>query len=72
MYLDSMMKKIPQQVLIKFENGLLKNNILADQQFFYKKWLRYYFDFCSKYKHDSQNPESLPHFINKLREKKTN
>ncbi len=34
-----------------------------------KKWLRYYIDFCFKYDHDSKHPESLPLFINKLRQK---
>ncbi|WP_457552174.1 integron integrase [Desulfobacula sp.] len=64
------MKKISQQVLIKFENGLSKNNIPVEQHGFCKKWLRYYIDFCFKYDHDFKNSESLSHFINKLREKK--
>lgn len=32
--------------------------------------MRYYLDFCHKYKHDPQNIDSLPLFINKLRDKK--
>ncbi len=31
--------------------------------------LRYYLDFCLKYKFNQSNKENLPHFINKLREK---
>ncbi|MCK5096701.1 MAG: integron integrase, partial [Desulfobacteraceae bacterium] len=31
---------------------------------------RYYLDFCHKYKHNPQTSESLPKFINKLRDKK--
>ena len=39
---------------------------------FYKKWLRYYLDFCVKYHYESSSKESLPHFIQKLRHKKQN
>jgi integron integrase len=36
----------------------------------YKKWLRYYLDFCNKYKHPSLQNKSMPLFIEKLKEKK--
>jgi hypothetical protein len=36
----------------------------------YKKWLRYYLDFCRKYHFPSTRKESLPRFISKLQEKK--
>ena len=36
----------------------------------YKKWLRYYRDFCRKYNFPPICKESLPHFIRKLQEKK--
>jgi len=35
----------------------------------YRKWLRYYLDFCQKYGFQSDT-KSLPHFIKKLKEKK--
>ncbi|MEW6163331.1 MAG: integron integrase [Nitrospirota bacterium] len=35
----------------------------------YRKWLRYYLDFCSKYHFGHLNKESLPQFIKKLHEK---
>jgi len=65
------MKTIPQQVLAKFEVRLCKKNIPTDQTVHYRKWLRYYIDFCFKYQFDPKKSESLPDFINKLRDKKT-
>ncbi len=67
-----MMKTIPQEFLIKFDAQLLKNGIPSKNHIFFKKWLRYYLDFCSKYGHDPKHTESLPNFINKLREKNQN
>ena len=32
----------------------------------YRKWLRYYVDFCHKYHFHESERESLPHFIKKL------
>ncbi|MBN2542208.1 hypothetical protein JXI42_05030, partial [bacterium] len=32
----------------------------------YLKWLRYYIDFCKKYRHTSASRDSLPLFIKKL------
>ncbi len=65
-----MMKTIPQQVLAQFKTGLKRNNIPVDQHTYYKKWLRYYLDFCFKYDHGPKNSESLKYFVYKLREKK--
>ena len=36
----------------------------------YEKWLRFYLDFCRKYRHPAEASESLLHFIQKLREKR--
>ena len=35
----------------------------------FRKWLRYYLDFCKKYNHSESENESLPLFIKKLQEK---
>jgi len=37
---------------------------------YYRKWLRYYLDFCQKYGFIQSDTKSLPHFIKKLKEKK--
>jgi hypothetical protein len=36
---------------------------------YYKKWLRYYLDFCQKYNHPISTKESLGAFIKKLQQK---
>jgi len=64
------MIKIPQQVIEQFDNWLDKDKVPVGKQNLFKKWVRYYLDFCHKYKHHPQNTESLPLFINKLRGKK--
>jgi hypothetical protein len=35
----------------------------------YAKWLRFYWDFCHKYRHDSFHLDSLPLFLKKLQDK---
>jgi len=65
-----MMKKIPQEFLKQFDAQLIKNSVPSNKHSFCRKWLRYYIDFCFKYGHGSKKPDSLPLFINKLREKK--
>ncbi|MCP3892950.1 MAG: integron integrase, partial [Desulfobulbaceae bacterium] len=65
-----MMIKIPQQIMQQFDIWLDRDKVPVDKHDFFKKWLRYYLDFCQKYEHAPQNIESLPLFINKLREKK--
>jgi len=37
--------------------------------FYYRKWLKYYLDFCLKYHHEKSKKESLPHFFQKLKDK---
>jgi len=64
------MEKIPQQLLKRFDVQLIKNKVFSGHHNLFRKWLRYYIDFCNKYGKDSKNTESLPHFINKLREKR--
>ena len=63
------MKTIPKKVLVQFDSQLNAKGIPPKLHSFYRKWLRFYLDFCHKYDNDSKNPETLPLFINKLREK---
>ncbi len=63
------MKIVPQELLIQFDAQMNAKGILAELQAFYRRWLRFYLDFCHKYGHAPKNADSLPHFINKLREK---
>ena len=64
------MIKISQQIIQQFDSLLEKNKIPVNKHIFFKKWLRYYLDFCHKYKHYPTNTESVQFFINKLRDKK--
>ena len=63
------MKIIPQELLKQFDERLNARRISKGLHGFYRKWLRFYLDFCEKYKKDPLNPDSLPDFINKLRDK---
>ncbi len=49
---------------------LKKRSIPDSSHAEYKKWLRYYLDFCGKYPLSDSKSERVKLFINKLREKK--
>lgn len=64
------MLTIPSTLQKKFEI-YLKNKAIPDKHHgVYKKWLRYYLDFCLKYNFPPRQKESLPQFIKKLDEKR--
>ncbi len=42
--------EINQNLLISYNRELVYKNIPAKEQQYYVKWLRYYLDFCNKYK----------------------
>ena len=63
------MLKLPVTLNQQFDN-LLQNKSFSDKdRAFYKKWLRFYWDFCHKYQYDVFNSESLPLFLQKLQNK---
>ncbi len=64
------MKPIPQTLLKKFDSMLNAKAVEPERHKYYIKWLRFYLDFCHKYQNDPRQPDSLPLFIKKLREKK--
>ena len=64
------MLAIPSALQALFEEHLRNKAIPNKLQGPYKKWLRYYRDFCKKYEFTAVNKESVPHFIRKLQEKK--
>jgi len=45
-------------------------SVPADQRLDYLKWLRFYLDFCLKYRHAPRDRDSLAPFLQKLAEKK--
>ena len=64
------MKQIPHTILGRYRAQLAQKQIPQNSQPYYLKWLRYYLDFCRKYNFKESEKKSLPHFINKLNEKK--
>jgi hypothetical protein len=43
------MISVPIEIVQQFEAKLAKHSVPSVQHTYYKKWLRYYLDFCSKY-----------------------
>jgi len=64
------MLTIPSVLQTQFDEYLHKKAVPANLQAIFKKWLRYYLDFCQKYHFSAVEKESLPRFIEKLRQKK--
>ena len=63
------MKKIPDDIAHIFSKRMKAANISDVEQRQYLKWLRYYLDFCDKYKHSPVNTDSADAFMLKLNEK---
>jgi hypothetical protein len=63
------MLPIPPQLETEFEDRLRRNSVPSMAHGSYKKWLRYYLDFCEKYHFSAQHRESLFEFPGKLEEK---
>ena len=64
------MLKIPDNILIQYEAILIKKVPTVSVHSDYKKWLRYFLDFCGKYPVPDSKSERVRLFIEKLREKK--
>jgi integron integrase len=64
------MLPIPAPLQTRFEKFLDALDITANARVFYKKWLRFYLDFCRKYNAEPARKESLSPFLLKLQEKK--
>ncbi len=63
------MKSIPPEIKILYDAALITKSVALPAHFHYRKWLRYYLDFCLKYHHEPVNKESLAPFIQKLKDK---
>ncbi|WP_245569018.1 phage integrase N-terminal SAM-like domain-containing protein [Desulfobacter curvatus] len=62
--------QINQNVLAAYNRELIFRNIPENEHWHYVKWLRYYLDFCNKYKFNPADVGSVPHFIEKLHSKR--
>ena len=61
------MQAIPSALQARFEGHLRSKAIQDPLLWSYRKWLRYYLDYCEKYHFSSRDQNSLPRFIEKLR-----
>jgi len=64
-----MMKKIPEKIEEIFCRRMQKAGVAYPLQQEYRKWLRYYLDFCSKYYLNPTDRETPQQFMQKLNEK---
>ncbi len=64
------METIPTELQSKYEEYLQSKTAPKSEQGAYLKWLRYYLDYCRKYRTPPKYKNSLPLFIQKLRDKK--
>ena len=60
------MQQVSPDIWAAFERRLDQAQVPAGQRPDYLKWVRFYFDFCSKYGHSPSLPTSLGPFLNKL------
>ncbi len=64
------MRQIPTQIQVPYDALLVEKAIPRESHGHYRKWFRYYLDFCLKYDLIQSNKENLPNFIKKLKDKK--
>lgn len=63
------MRQLPQILRDALVNSMRLSGMTLPEQAVSKKWLRYYLDFCSKYKHPPRDRDSLGSFLLKLASK---
>ena len=63
------MESIPAENKILYDAALVKKGVPLPAHFYYRKWLMYFLDFCLKYHYEKSKKESLPHFLQKLKDK---
>lgn len=64
------MLPVPAELQARFEECLRAQKIQENSRKYYQKWLRFYLDFCEKYRAEPTRRESLAAFLQKLRDKK--
>ncbi len=63
------MIQLPSKLSDRYTTFLKSTDVPTAQHQYYIKWLRYYLDFCHKYHFDKGSTESMPAFLEKLKEK---
>ncbi len=67
---EHVMIPVPPDIIARFQDFLDRKPVQKRFQAYYKKWLRFYWDFCQKYHHPVSKHENLSHFIEKRHQKK--
>ncbi|MDD2557194.1 MAG: phage integrase N-terminal SAM-like domain-containing protein [Desulfuromonas sp.] len=60
---------LPEKLTQAFNAHMVKCGVPAPLQSHFRKWLRFYVDFCHKYRHPYSDPASLQLFVQKLSDK---
>ena len=60
----------PRNLWEKFDRWMAAERVARNRRGAYRKWLRFYLDFCNKYNHEYANPASLAPFLEKLASKR--
>ena len=68
-FLDITMLAIPPALDRLYDTRLERQGVAAEHRPHYKKWLRFYWDFCHKYHVEPTDRQSFPAFREKLRTK---
>jgi len=63
------MKPIPAEIKILYDAAPAKKEVPLPAHFYYRKWFRYYLDFCLKDHYEILDKESLSYFLEKLKDK---
>ncbi len=64
------MISVPSDIMARFQVSMDQKPVPIQHQPYYKKWFRFYWDFCHKYHHPVSKNKSLIFFVEKLRHKK--
>ncbi|WP_041702248.1 hypothetical protein [Prosthecochloris aestuarii] len=62
---------LPKELVDKFNDWLGREAVDTNRHTEYRKWFRYYLDFCLKYGHGYLDKRSLGLFTEKLKAKET-
>jgi hypothetical protein len=60
------MRPVPERILTAYKTSLVEQRVPANLISEYKKWLRFYLDFCKKYQFPAEKQNTLPAFLEKL------
>jgi hypothetical protein len=63
-----LMLQVPRDTQVAFDRNI-QQAVRREEWPDYRKWLRFYLDFCSKYRHPPDSKGSLPRFLSKLASK---